>query len=134
MNLKLLKNFWQQVLDYRPSRSDIPIFMQGILIAFMFGELFYDSLLAVVILSPVCLFWFVYQKKRQHERNRRLVGIQFRDAISSVLTCLKAGYSAENAFIEACHDMEMLYGKKSLIRSVTTRLKKRFTPLIKVKM
>ena len=57
-------------------------------------------------------------------RNRRLVGIQFRDAISSVLTCLKAGYSAENAFIEACHDMEMLYGKKSLICSALIRLKK----------
>jgi len=124
VNLKLLKNFWQQVLDCRPNKSDIPIFLQGILIAFMFGELFYDSLLAVLVLSPLCLFWFVYQKKRLNERNRRLVGIQFKDAISSVLTCLKAGYSPENAFIEACHDMEMLYGKKSLIYSALIKLKK----------
>ena len=90
----------------------------------MFGELFYDSLLAVLFISPICLPWFVYQKKRQNERNRRLIGIQFRDAISSVLTCLKAGYSAENAFVEALHDMEMLYGKKSLICNALNRLKK----------
>jgi tight adherence protein B len=124
VNLKLLKNFWQQVLDCRPSISDAPIFLQGLLIAFAFGELFYDSLPAVLVISPICLPWFVYQKRRQSERNRRIVGIQFRDAISSVLTCLKAGYSAENAFLEAFHDMEMLYGKKSLICSALGKLKK----------
>ena len=124
MNLKLLKNFWQQVLDCRPEKSDIPVFLQGLFIVFMFGELFYDSVAAAFILSPGVLFWFVHQKKRRNEQNRRLVGIQFRDAISSVLTCLKAGYSAENAFLEACHDMEMLYGKKSLIYIALLRLKK----------
>ncbi len=78
----------------------------------------------MLVISPICLPWFVYQKRRQSERNRRIVGIQFRDAISSVLTCLKAGYSAENAFLEAFHDMEMLYGKKSLICSALGKLKK----------
>ena len=66
-------------------------------------------------LLPVVFPWYVYQKKRQIERNTRLIGIQFRDAISSVLTNLKAGYSIENAFKEATRDMELLYGKKSII-------------------
>ncbi len=90
----------------------------------MFGRLFYDSWIAVGILMPICLPWFVYQKKRQLERDTRLIGIQFRDAIASVLTGMKAGYSVENAFFEATRDMELLYGKKSLITGELTRIKK----------
>ena len=75
-------------------------------------------------LLPVVIPWYAYQKMRQIERNRRLIGIQFRDAISSVLTSLKAGYSPENAFLEAHHDMELLYGKKSLICTFLGRIGK----------
>ena len=90
----------------------------------MFGWLFYDSYVAALLISPMALPWFVYQKKRQNERNRRLVGIQFKDLLASVLTCLKAGYSPENAFVEAQRDMELLYGKKSLICGELDRIRK----------
>ena len=114
MNLKRLKSLWQQALAYPKGVSDIPIAIQGILIALAFGRLFYDSWIAVAALLPVVIPWYVYQKKRQIERNIRLIGIQFRDAISSVLTSLKAGYSPENAFLEAHHDMELCMGKRAL--------------------
>ena len=81
----------------------------------MFGRLFYDSWIAVLLLLPLAFPWFVHQKLIEKRRNTRLVGIQFRDAIASVLTGLKAGYSVENAFVEACRDMDLLYGKNSLI-------------------
>ncbi len=106
---------WQQVRSSRPSLRDAPLFGQGALIALMFGRLFYDSWIAVAALLPIALPWFLFQKKRQRERNRRLIGIQFRDALISVMTNLKAGYSPENAFIEAQRDMALLFGKKSLI-------------------
>ncbi len=124
MNLKQLKSLWQQVLACPRGIEDIPILLQGVLIALAFGRLFYDSWIAVAVLSPITIPWYLYQKQRQMERNKRLIGIQFRDAISSVLTSLKAGYSPENAFLEACHDMELLYGKKSLICSAMTKLSK----------
>ncbi len=124
MNLKQLKNLWQQALSFQPGIDDIPIFLQGALIALLFGRLFFDSWIAVLIFLPVILPWFVYQKKRQQERMRRLLGIQFRDAISSVLTNLKAGYSSENAFMEAGHDMELLYGKRSPIVSELSKISK----------
>ena len=95
--------------------SDLPILLQGIGITVIFGKIFYDSLVAVLILSPIAVIWFFYQKKNYRERARRLIGIQFKDAIASVLTNLKAGYSIENAFKEATKDMELLYGKQSLI-------------------
>ncbi|MBQ9301767.1 type II secretion system F family protein [Butyrivibrio sp.] len=115
MNLRILKSLWQQVLNYRPNISDIPIALQGIGVVVLFGKVFYDSYVAMAILSPLSLFWFFYQKKILKRRACRLLGIQFKDAIASVLTNLKAGYSVENAFKEATRDIELLYGKKSLI-------------------
>ncbi len=124
MNLKQLKSLWQQVLAYPKGIEDLPIVASGFLIALAFGRLFYDSWIAVIALLPVIVPWYLYQKKRQIQRNVRLIGIQFRDAMASVLTSLKAGYSPENAFIESCHDMELLYGKKSLICQALSKLTK----------
>ena len=94
------------------------------MISLLFGRLFYDSWIAVILLLPMAFFWFVHQKKELKERNKRIVGFQFRDAIASVLTNLKAGYSVENAFVEAEKDMELLYGKKSLICQELSKIKK----------
>lgn len=84
-------------------------------IAALFGMLFYDSYVAVIALLPVIIPWFIHQKKLEKEKNIRLIGIEFMDAMISVITNLKAGYSIENAFREAGGDMALLYGKKSLI-------------------
>lgn len=105
----------RQVLDCRLKRDDIPDVIRGIIIAILFGRLFYDSWTAVIFVSPVILIWVFLQRKRRRERDIRLVGIQFKDAMQSVATAMKAGYSVENAFLEAGEDMELLYGKKSLI-------------------
>ncbi len=106
---------WQRALRFRFSTADIPGIVQGIGIAILFGRLFYDSWAAVIFVSPVMLIWVVLQRKRRVERDIRIIGIQFRDAMLSVLTAMKAGYSVENAFFEAGTDMELMYGKKSLI-------------------
>lgn len=121
---KRVKSLYHQVLSFRPSLKDLPLFLQGVFIAVIFGELFYDSLFAVIVLLPVSLPWYIHQKKMRIKSDRRLIGIQFRDALGSVLTNMKAGYSAENAFIEARRDMDFLYGKKSLISRELGRIGK----------
>ena len=93
--------------------NDIPYFAQGGVIVFLFGRLFFDSFIAMVVLSPGIILWTILQKHIDKTRKRRAIGIQFRDAIYSVLTNLKAGYSIENAFVESQRDMELLYGAKS---------------------
>ena len=115
---------WQQVLSYHYEPADIPYILQGAGIVLLFGKLFYDSYIAAAVLSPIAAFWFFLQKKREKERSRRIAGIQFRDAIFSVLTNLKAGYSIENAFLDAAGDMEILYGKKSIICRQLDRINK----------
>lgn len=100
-------------MSFRSDVNDIPYFIQGLVIVFLFGRLFFDSYIAVAILSPGIILWTILQKHINRARKRRIIGIQFRDAIYSVLTNLKAGYSIENAFVESKRDMELLYGAKS---------------------
>lgn len=118
------KSSWQQALNCRFIRSDVPAIIQGIGIAILFGRLFYDSWIAVAFVSPLVLVWVCIQRKKDRERDIRLVGIQFKDAMISVLAAMKAGYSVENAFMDALGDMEVLYGKKSLICMYLHRIRK----------
>jgi len=115
VNLRTLKSYWQQVLDYRPDKNDIPVLLQSIGIAVLFGKVFYDSYIAMIALLPISAWCFFHRKRILKERQTRLLGIQFKDVMSAVLTSLKAGYSVENAFREATKDIELLYGKASLI-------------------
>nr|WP_297766880.1 type II secretion system F family protein [uncultured Butyrivibrio sp.] len=124
MNLRILKSLRQQVLGYHPQKGDAIFWVQGALIALLFGRLFFDSYLAVAILSPIAIPWVIIQKKNKREQSCRLIGIQFKDAIFSVLTSLKAGFSIENAFMEARRDMELLYGKNSDISFYLARISK----------
>lgn len=127
MNLKILKSLLQQASDYHPVASDIPLFVQGVVIAVLFGRLFYDSWIATLLLLPIVFPWVLVRKDYQRKAQIRQIGLQFRDAIYSVLTDLKAGYSVENAFIDARRDMELLYGKKSDIVGCLQKINKGLT-------
>lgn len=115
MNLKILQNLKLRDLCSLPKAEDIPFVLQGVGIALLFGKLFYGSCLAAVFLLPLAVLWTGMQRKSHRKRKCRLVGIQFRDLIYSVLTSLKAGYSIENAFVGAKNDMILLHGKDSEI-------------------
>lgn len=53
------------------------------------------------------------QRKRQKEERALL--LQFQELLGSLLTGLRAGYSAENAFREAFQEMAFLFGEESSI-------------------
>lgn len=90
----------------------------------MFGRLFFDSWIAVGIVSPISIVWTLLQRKNESVKRCRQIGIQFKDAIFSVLTSLKAGYSIENSFLEARKDMDILYGKNSDISFYLSKISK----------
>lgn len=94
---------------------DIPLLMRGVLLPVLFGRLFYGSWMAVIILSPMVLPWFIHWKRQGNIKAGHDLGLQFRDAMMAVSTAQKAGYSIENAFMEAEHDMRLLYGRTSRI-------------------
>lgn len=88
---------------------------EGMLIMGIFAYFFYRSIWAYLLMTP-SLFLFMKQKKKElSEKRRKVLRMQFKDAILSVSTNQKAGSSVENAFREAYRDMAMLYGAESPI-------------------
>ena len=84
-------------------------------VVFFLAYFFYRSLLAVVPLSVVGVFYLkMIGRSKQRECRKELV-CQFKECILSVAASLKAGYALENAFLESRSDMQLLYGEKSLI-------------------
>lgn len=81
----------------------------------MLGRLFYDSWIAALVLSPLLIPFLKKERIQLQKKRRRTTGLQFKDAIRAVAASQRAGYSVENAFLEARNDMASLYGKDSLI-------------------
>ena len=115
MNFTILKSFWQRVLRCDFSIRDSPLLFRNVLVMIAIGRLFYGSYGVSVLLLPLCLFWLVIQKEKKKRIENHELGAQFKDALLSVSTAQKAGYSIENSFAEANKDMRLLYGKNSPI-------------------
>lgn len=77
------------------------------------GKLFYDSFFGILALCPLAVIYLKRERERIRKERVRRIGIQFKDAILSVAATQRAGYSAENAFVEAARDMALLHGKDS---------------------
>lgn len=76
---------------------------------------FYRSILACLPLSVVGVLYFRMSAGKQRDRRKEELTLQFKECILSVAASLRAGYAVENAFLESRSDMELLYGKDSLI-------------------
>ena len=81
----------------------------------LLGRLFYDSWIAALLLSPLLVPFLKRERRLLLQKRRRITGIRFKDAIRSVAASQRAGYSVENAFLEARNDMASLYGSDSEI-------------------
>ena len=76
---------------------------------------FYRSFIFFAVLLtgiPICLK--LYKKKLIRQTKQRLKE-EFADCLDSVCANVKAGYSAENAFLESLKDLKLFYGEKSLM-------------------
>lgn len=96
-------------------REIMAYILTGALFAAVVAWLFYDSIVAWILLMPFAVY-SLKDKKRQlcHKRKRRLE-LEFREVILSVSSNLQAGYSVENSFREAYRDIVLLYGKECVM-------------------
>ena len=74
---------------------------------------FYHTPAAALFLSPLAVPVMKRRAGKLESRKKAEMSTQFKEAVSSVLMALRAGYSAENAFREACREMEFLFGGDS---------------------
>ena len=84
---------------------------KGGLIAGFLAFFFYRSIWAFFpMLIPAAAYILWEQKKDVKRKDQKLLQ-QFSECILSVASSVKAGYAAENAFVESMKDMEMMYGE-----------------------
>jgi len=111
--------------NYKLSRFEwvvgIAIFATGDgVIAFFF----YRSVYVVpVLLLFLPLYIQFYKKKLIDKRKKKLLD-EFSEVLYSVSISMKAGYSIENAFVEAYRDICLFYGKSSLMAEEIKRIEK----------
>lgn len=86
-------------------------FLIGIGLSSMVGFLFYKSIWAVILLFPFGFVFIEYQRKILCQKRKWMFNQQFRQGILCLSSALNAGYSIENAFLEASHDLSLMYGK-----------------------
>ncbi len=88
---------------------------------------FYKSLIAFfILLIPMEILFFSYTKRNLIEKRKYELSLGFREAIMAVQSSLNAGYSVENAFIEAGRVMDSMYGDSPIrneFKVLTRRLR-----------
>lgn len=91
---------WREVLSF---------LMTVIGLFLLIGKLFFGTLWA----GGLCIIFFPFlwkkKKKQLLEKRKKQLVKEFKDLILSFDASLKAGYSIENAFLEACRDLTYLY-------------------------
>lgn len=104
-----------QEFNFRKDKKSCLFLIESLGIILIISEIFYSSLLAAVILTPLFIPIYLRMKRRNDEKGRTDLMLEFRECLNSVETSLKAGYSPENAFRSAGQEMEFMYGGRSRI-------------------
>ena len=127
-NLSTSKNYRKAVSDKRTEQKEnLLTVAEFIAIDALISFIFYRSLLPFVLFLPLYFKYRKYRKRSFGLKRKRELSAQFRESILSVSNALNAGYSVENAFIEAYSDMKQMYGDDAVIsaeyRMIAKRLK-----------
>lgn len=78
--------------------------------------LFYRNVLWMIILALAAGICGIFLENRQnHRRWQKQINLEFREGMQGIASALNAGYSVENAFMEAVKDLKLLYGKRSVL-------------------
>lgn len=110
----------KEMINYKTysfSLSELVRFLfEGCGILGLVSFLFYDSFLPFLIfILPFLYFYLDKKQKILCKKRKQTLNYQFREAVLAVSSHLQAGFSVENAFSEAYRDINMLYGRDSLM-------------------
>jgi len=119
INMKTNRGRMPPVIDYADyvlSRQELLLHIfAGACFAAVVGWLFYDSIIAWVLLLPLVVMSLNKKREKLCHKRKRKLELEFREVILSVSANLQAGYSVENAFQEAYKDIIVLYGTESVM-------------------
>jgi tight adherence protein B len=102
-----------------------PLFLlEGAGLIGVIAYLFYDSPAAAVFLLPLLYPYYQRRSREKLQKDKKELSLQFREALAAIITALKAGYSAENAFVECRREMIFQFGEKAMITKEMKRIGK----------
>ncbi|WP_235822692.1 type II secretion system F family protein [Cytobacillus massiliigabonensis] len=81
----------------------------SMVVLFLVGYLFYESIIASMIVAAVGFYYPRIQRKSLLEKRKEKLAVQFKEAIASLSSSLAAGRSIENSFREVVSDLKLLY-------------------------
>lgn len=84
--------------------------------------LFYDSGYGLIFAIPILAITYELYTKQVQENRKNTIKREFREILMALSNNLSAGMSVENAFIEAEHNIWILYGKNSIMQPELFRL------------
>ena len=118
-NLKIRQNLNLQVKDYNVYNYSLLEWCKYACIAFLYIALisyvFYRNIYVFLFLSPFSLFYPRFKKKSLIQKRKKTLEAEFKEAILVLASLLSAGFSIENAVIEAVVVLRLLYDKELLI-------------------
>lgn len=99
---------------YRLSKKEAAIvILESIAISVLISKLFFDSFWGMTASPAILLImWKETIEQKLEERNKK-VAMEFQTMLKNVSSSLLAGFSLENAFVEAEKELKQMYGEKS---------------------
>lgn len=98
--------------------------LEGAVLLGIAAWLFYDSPAAMAVLSPLLIPYYRKRCREKAQKDGKELSAQFGEALAAIITALKAGYSAENAFCECRREMAFQFGEKAMITREMARIEK----------
>lgn len=106
-------------IDYNSYTLDGRELVEHILMCTLFiiliSRLFYDSYAAFVLAVPYAALTLNGKKQKLCIKRKKRLETEFKEIILIVSSNIQAGYSIENAFKEAQHEITALFGENSLM-------------------
>lgn len=96
-------------------REALAEILKGIFLTFFFSWFFYRSVWALLPLSALGALYVRRRRELRAKEDRDALLGEFKECILSAAASLRAGYAAENAFLESMSDMKLLFGESSLM-------------------
>lgn len=87
--------------------------MQGNILIISIVYLFFENIIAYIILCPMIFLYIKYAKKKLIERRKEDLKMQFCESLEAIEVLLKSGNSIEQAFINVLDELEHLQGSES---------------------
>lgn len=87
----------------------------GIVIGCVYVQLFFNSTEYYILVVPFLLVYRKRRKERREEERREKLAAEFKDALQSMNAMVYVGYSMEHAILQVAKELQLLYGKKSVL-------------------